>query len=107
MSYDHDPEAYPDQTPVPPIRPLPDGLTLPRWTATPEAGIIPASGHDVIVYHEQVTIDAGHNPRGWYPRNEAEQLEADIEREVHRLRREARERRITKEAKKRIRKEGK
>ena len=44
---------------------------------------------------------------GWNPRGEAEQLEADIQDEMYRLRREARAKRITKEAKKRIRKEGK
>ena len=44
---------------------------------------------------------------GWNPRDEAEQLEADIQDEMYRLRREARAKRITKEAKKRIRKEGK
>lgn len=44
---------------------------------------------------------------GWHPRDEAEQLEADIQDEMYRLRREARAKRITKEAKKRIRKEGK
>ena len=100
MSYEHDPEAYPDLTPAPPLRPLPDGLTLPRWTANPEAGFIPAELAG--------GLDRRHmSVSGWHPRNEGEQLEADIQDEVYRLRREARAKRITKEAKKRIRKEGK